>query len=164
MFLAMEARALASLGMAKDCAVALNRAEDLFARRDPGEDPSWIGYFDQAELAGEAAHCFRDLGRAEETQRFAALAVEPSVTPARTRAFIGLVDAAGALHAGNIDEAVQLAGDAVTLAGALQSSRYRRYVTDFRSSLAEAAPGDLRAAEFGALVQVRLGPTLAGGR
>lgn len=160
MFLAMEARALASLGLAKDCAMALNRAENVFARRNPCEDPSWICYFDQAELAGESAHCFRDLGRAKETQRYAALAVEPSITPARTRAFIGLVDAAGALHAGNVDEAVQLAGNAVILAGALQSSRYRKYVTDFQASLADSTPSDLRVAEFDALVQVRLGSTV----
>ena len=54
MFLAMEARALASSGDARLCARALNLAEEAFGRRDPLKDPRWIGYFDELELAGEA--------------------------------------------------------------------------------------------------------------
>ncbi len=46
MFLAMEARALASSGDARMCAQVLNRAEQAFAQRDPTEDPAWIRYFD----------------------------------------------------------------------------------------------------------------------
>jgi hypothetical protein len=73
MFLAMEARALASRGDAQLCGRALNLAEQAFARRDPSTDLQWIGYFDELELAGEAAHCFRELGQPRETQMFAAL-------------------------------------------------------------------------------------------
>jgi len=61
MFLAMEARALASIRDAKGCAEILHRAEQMFERSDPDKDPTWISYFDALELAGEAAHCFRDL-------------------------------------------------------------------------------------------------------
>jgi hypothetical protein len=57
MFLAMEARALASSGDARQCATALNLAEQAFARRDRSKDPQWISYFDELELADEAAHC-----------------------------------------------------------------------------------------------------------
>jgi hypothetical protein len=82
MFLAMEARALASLGDAAGCAATLSRAEREFANRQEAEDPAWIAYFDALELAGEAAHCFRDLGHARKTQLFAAQAVDPLLTPA----------------------------------------------------------------------------------
>ena len=98
MFLAMEARALASSGDARMCAQALNLAEQAFARRDPAKDPQWIGYFDELELAGEAAHCFRELGQPRETQLFAARAIDPVATPARTRAFISMVTAAGSIQ------------------------------------------------------------------
>jgi tetratricopeptide (TPR) repeat protein len=137
MFLAMEARALASSGDSRLCAQVLHRAEQAFAQRDPGKDPHWIGYFDALELAGEAAHCFRELGRPNETQLFATQAIDPLNTPPRTQAFISMVAAAGAFKAGNLDEALSLATDAVGLTSSLQSSRYVRYLTDFHQSLVE---------------------------
>lgn len=152
MFYAMLARALASIADVKGCMSALSKSEQAFEKCTPGTDPDWIAYFDELELAGEAAHCFRDLGRAEETRRFAAQAVNLTRTPPRTRAFIGMVDAAGALKAGNLDEALALATDAVTLAGALQSSRYLRYVSDFHKSVAERHVGNVSVIEFSNLV------------
>lgn len=140
MLLAMEARALASGGEAQMCIKVLNLAEQAFARRDPQRDPHWIGYFDELELAGEAAHCFRELGQARETQMFAAQAIDPIATPARTRAFISMVDAAGAFRAGNLDEAVDHATNAVKLTGSLQSSRYVKYLTDFHGALIQQYP------------------------
>jgi hypothetical protein len=159
MFLAMEARALASIGDSRSCAEVLHRAEQAFELSNPGEDPEWISYFDALELAGEAAHCFRDLGLAQETQRFAANAIDPVRTPPRTRAFIGMVAAAGALSAGNVDEAVSVATAAVGLAGSLQSSRYLRYVSDFHGSLAAHAT-HAAVREFSELVSTSY-PTLA---
>jgi tetratricopeptide (TPR) repeat protein len=137
MFLAMEARALASSRDSRMCAQVLHRAEQEFARRDPAADPHWISYFDELELAGEAAHCFRELGQPRETQMFAAQAIDPMGTPPRTRAFISMVTAAGAFKAGNLDEALAHATQAVSLTDSLQSSRYVRYLTDFHQSLTE---------------------------
>jgi tetratricopeptide (TPR) repeat protein len=152
MFLAMEARALASGGDAGMCAKALNLAEQTFARRDPSEDPRWIGYFDELELAGEAAHCFRDLGQPREAQIFAGRAIDPVVTPARTRAFISMVNAAGAFKAGNLDEALAHATDAVSLTTSLQSSRYVRYLTDFHESLIERHSSNPAVRQFAELL------------
>ena len=148
LLLAMEARALASSGDERECAAVLNRAEKVFARRDPGSEPKWIEYFNAEELAGEAAHCFRDLGRSEETQVFAAQAIEPTNTPPRTRAFIGMVAAAGVLKEGDVDGAVGTAVRAVDLAGPLQSDRYLRYLTDFYASLTARVPKSAQAATF----------------
>jgi tetratricopeptide (TPR) repeat protein len=152
MFLAMEARALASSGDARMCAKALHLAEKAFARRDSSRDPQWIGYFDELELAGEAAHCFRELGQARETQLFAARAIDPVATPARTRAFISMVTAAGAFRAGNLDEALSHASDAVTLTSTLQSSRYVRYLTDFQASVIEKHSANPAVRQFTELV------------
>jgi tetratricopeptide (TPR) repeat protein len=152
MFLAMEARALASSGDARMCTQVLNRAEQAFAKRDPTEDPAWISYFDALELAGEAAHCFRELGLPHETQMFAAQAIDPVDTPPRTRAFISMVTAAGAFRAGNLDEALSLANDALALTGSLQSSRYVRYLTDFHRSLTERHAHDPAVRQFTGLL------------
>jgi hypothetical protein len=120
MFLAMEARALAGSGDARMSAQALHRAELAFGQRDTSKDPHWIGYFDELEMAGEAAHCFRDLGQSRETQTFAAQAIDPVATPPRTLAFISMVTAAGAFKAGSLDEALAHATSA--LAGAALAS------------------------------------------
>jgi hypothetical protein len=135
MFLAMEARALASLGDGAGCAATLHRAERQFGQRAPADDPQWIYYFDELELAGEKAHCARDLGQAKWAREFAAGALDPVTTPARTAAFISLVDAAAALRGGDLDEALTLASGSVELAGPLQSARYLRYVSDFHAAL-----------------------------
>jgi len=131
----VAARALASSGDRRSGVEARHLGERLHDQGDPGTEPAWISYFDQQEVAGEAAHCFRDLHQANQTSEFAALAVESAHTPARTRAFIQLVSAAGVLIAGNPDEAVSLAQQSVTLAaGSLQSARYLKYLTDFHGS------------------------------
>jgi hypothetical protein len=135
MFLAMEARALASIGDERGCTAVLNHAKKIFAKRVTDSDPKWIMYFNEEELAGEAAHCFQDLGHAALTRQFSDQAVQPFNTPPRTRAFITMVNAAGVLVAGEADEAVALALNAVDLAGPLQSKRYVRYLTDFHRSL-----------------------------
>ncbi|WP_193441274.1 hypothetical protein [Actinosynnema sp. ALI-1.44] len=136
MFLAMEARALASAGDERGSVDALHRAEQAFDRSDPSKDPTWIDYFDALELAGEAAHVFRDLGKPNETRRFVEQAIDAVRTPPRTRAFIGMVNAAGALKSGNLDEAISIATTSLGMESSLKSQRYIRYLADFRESLA----------------------------
>jgi hypothetical protein len=68
----MEARALARLGDARGCDRSLAEAVREFERRRPEEDPDWIRYFDEAELAAEFGHCLRDLGRAVDAAQYAA--------------------------------------------------------------------------------------------
>ena len=63
-FLAMEARALARSGDRRGCHAALAAVERTFHVPEPGVDPEFISYFNEAELAAETAHCFRDLGDA----------------------------------------------------------------------------------------------------
>ncbi|MGD9529310.1 MAG: hypothetical protein AB7I38_19345 [Dehalococcoidia bacterium] len=163
MLLAMEARALASLGDASACVAALSRAERAFERRDPDEDPPWIGYFDAAELAGETAHCFRDLRHATETETFAAIAIDPVLTPPRTRALIDMVRATGALHAGNLDQALATARAAVELSGGLRSSRWRSYVRDFLRAASTAHRQDARVVDLTTFVSERFRPPAATG-
>ncbi|WP_219417147.1 hypothetical protein [Pseudonocardia nigra] len=155
LLLAMEARALASLGDSTACAAVLTQAEALFDRRRADEDPPWIGYFDHVELAGEAAHCYRDLRRSSETEQFAAMAVDPILTPPRTLAFINMVSAVGALHAGNLDQAVAVARSSIELAGAIRSSRWRNYVREFLRAIPEAHATDPRVVDLRTVVTQR---------
>ncbi|MFB9742487.1 hypothetical protein ACFFOU_15360 [Pseudonocardia sulfidoxydans] len=137
---AMEARALASLDDGAGCAAALHLAELSLDRAVDASEPDWISYFTPEELAGEAAHCFRDMRRPAETGHFGALAIGAPNTPARTTAFINLVTAAGFLEGGHVEQALTTARHAIELAGPLRSSRYQRYVRDFLRSAAKTHP------------------------
>ncbi|MEV4624859.1 hypothetical protein AB0J90_01025 [Micromonospora sp. NPDC049523] len=78
------ARAHARRGDAAGCAAALLQVEADLSRRDPADEPPWISYFGEADLADERAHCLFDLGHHELAQREAARAVE-LLTPRRAR-------------------------------------------------------------------------------
>jgi hypothetical protein len=152
LFLAMEARAHAGNGDGTACARAFREAERLFESRITGDDPEWISYFDAAELAGEGSHCFRDLRSPKTAQLFIAEA-EELTDPAyvRTLAFIRLVHAASVLQQREPGQAVELATQAIELAGSLKSERYLRYIRDLCADLAEySAEPDVRV--FRALV------------
>ncbi|MGH3276222.1 MAG: hypothetical protein ACRDNZ_18085, partial [Streptosporangiaceae bacterium] len=147
MFLAMEARAHAGNGDGAACSRALRDAERLFEGRVTADDPEWIGYFDAAEMAGEGAHCFRDLRSPRTALGFIARAEEltdPSYV--RTLAFIGLVHAATACQQREPGRAVELAAGAIEEAGSLKSMRFLRYIRDLRADLEEfAGDPDVRA-------------------
>jgi tetratricopeptide (TPR) repeat protein len=132
--LAMEARALASLGECQQCIQVIGRAERLFERSRPDSDPHWISYFTADELAGEMAHCFRDLGRYAEARQFAIQALAPT-TPARTRVLIEMVNAQLALKSGELEEALAVAHSGLAHAGLVASARCAQYIADFRTGL-----------------------------
>lgn len=136
MFVAMEARALASLGDEHGTARALHRAELLHDSRDPGRDPTWISYFNSQELSSEAAHCFRDLGHAHKCREFAELSMDPVHTPQRTLSFMRMVAASGSLAGGDAERAISLAAEAIQLGVSVKSARYVKYLIDFRDALA----------------------------
>ncbi|MFI8977231.1 hypothetical protein ACIGO9_30410 [Nocardia asteroides] len=131
----MEARALAISGEPQATAAAIVHAETLLNRRSDFE-PSWISYYDPAELAGDAAHAFTDLGGYREVQEFTSAALSPT-TPIRTRGFIQFLAAQAALVANDHDRAASIADDALRTGASLLSVRHQRYVADFRAAVAE---------------------------
>lgn len=56
------ARAHARRGEEAACVTALQQAEADLARRCRSDEPSWLGYFGEADLADGKAHCYFDLG------------------------------------------------------------------------------------------------------
>ncbi|MFJ9749672.1 tetratricopeptide repeat protein [Streptomyces chartreusis] len=130
---AMEARALSNAGDGIAAARAMKEAERHFERAATGEDPAWLGYFDEAELMGELCHCFRDLKMRREAVTQAQRAVD-STDPkyARTLGFCRMVLAQSQLLNGELEAAVTTASLAVDGGDSLQSNRFQRYVTDFQ--------------------------------
>ncbi|WP_157224269.1 hypothetical protein [Nocardia paucivorans] len=140
----MEARALAGLRDGRGTVQAINQAERLFGCSSP-EEPSWISYYDAAELSGDIAHAFRDLGEEKRAREFARAALT-TTTPRRTRVFIKLLDAHAALQHGEMEEAAHLATGALRIGKGLKSKRYLHYLRTFARSLPE--PGHPTMAEF----------------
>jgi len=162
MFLAMEARAHAGNGEDGACSRALREAERYFEKSDSADDPLWIRYFDAAELAGEGAHCFRDLRSPKTTHEFVTRAIElTDPVYVRTLAFVRLVHAASYVQQREPGQAVAVARGAIELAGSLKSHRYLRYIRDLRSDLAPYE-GESEVREFGEFVAERY-PNLGGG-
>lgn len=136
-FHAMEARAHARLGDAAACDIALSVAEREFARRNPADDPAWIGYFDEAELSAEFGHCFRDLGRAAGARTWAGRSIGASADGAFPRSdfFAAMVLADAHLDHDDPEPACRVALQALTIGDQLRSARCAAYVTEFRTRL-----------------------------
>ncbi|MFG3507965.1 transcriptional regulator [Streptomyces sp. NPDC047821] len=157
MFLAAEARGHALLGDAHVCQQVAARAVAAMDRADPGsgDDPAWIAHFDQAYLADELAHCYRDLGRPEEAARAAAESLDGHPgTRARRRA-IGLVLLATAqVQQREVEEACHTGARAAELLGTLRSSRGVEYLDDLRQRL-EPYADEPAVREFGARLELQ---------
>jgi|GEM_PF-880594 len=134
-FLTMEARALARTGDTQGCHAALAAAERAFDAPEPGRDPEFISYFNEAELAAEVAHCFRDLGDARQAARHAALAAPSDGQYARSDFFAAMVLADSLADQDDPDQACHTALAALHTGEALTSARCVAYVREFRQRL-----------------------------
>jgi tetratricopeptide (TPR) repeat protein len=136
-FHTMEARALARLGDAKGCDHALADAVREFERRNPGDDPAWIRYFNDSELSAEFGHCLRDLGRAADAEQYASrslIAVDGAF--ARSDFFVTMVLADAHLASGELEQACAVALKALTEGEQIRSARCVGYLREFRKRLA----------------------------
>jgi hypothetical protein len=151
-FHAMEARALAAGNDATAAQRALSEAVRVFEHRQPGTDPDWITYFDDAELSAEFSHCFRDLGRAADTITYAQRALDSAGASARSDFFVTMVLADGHLAAGDLDAAADAARRALDLGQALKSARCAQYLRQFRQRLSDhvQVPAVLELTEYAA--------------
>ena len=149
-FYTMEARALARLGEAKACDLALSAAMTQYERRKPESDPAWFQYFDEAELSAEFGHCLRDLNRAKDAADHAGRSVGASGDGrfARSDFFATMVLADSYLAAGDAEQACQAAMAALVAGEQIRSGRCVNYVREFRGHLA-VADGTAAVREFG---------------
>jgi transcriptional regulator with XRE-family HTH domain len=135
-FLAMQARALAGLGERRRCELVLLEAERVFERRQPSDDPEFISYFTEAELAAEIAHCMRDIGRAAEAVASAELSLTGSDGGyARSDFFATVVLADAQLDHDEPEQACRTMLSALTLGRQLRSARSATYIAEFRTRL-----------------------------
>lgn len=59
---AVEARAHALLGDVRETQQAVREAEQHYRSSKPGEEPEWLSFYSEAELAADLGRCLRDTG------------------------------------------------------------------------------------------------------
>ncbi|MCN0152271.1 hypothetical protein [Salinispora arenicola] len=133
----LEGRAHAALGDTTAAVASVVRSERVFGSVIRDEEPAWAKFIDAPYIFGEAAHCFRDLGRPSELERFA----NESSTGARLqgRARRGALSEAALsiadLDRSNIEAAATRATHVVDLAASVNSSRAIETVRDLQRRL-----------------------------
>ena len=134
---AAEARGHGLIGDARSCTTSLVRAERSLQTARPGDDmPGWARFFDEAQLADEFGHCYRDLQQwrpcaqhAERSLRLRAAGY------ARSRVFCRTVLATARLGLGEVDEACAAATEALRGATEMRSLRAVEYLREFSRRL-----------------------------
>ncbi|GAA1381298.1 helix-turn-helix domain-containing protein [Catellatospora chokoriensis] len=118
------ARAYARLGDEPACTAALHRAERNLDHPGRGNEPEWIAYLGQADLADGMAHCFFDLDRHADAQACAALAIELAGPGRRRRLAIDSALLASSLaRTGDVEQACMVGRQAIDHAAATLSFR-----------------------------------------
>lgn len=156
MFLAAEARGHALMGDVRAFESAAGRAARALEAADPeaGDDPVWIAHFDQAYLADELAHCYRDLLRPDAAVRAAEESLAGHPEGRVRRRAIGLALLASArVQQREVEEACRTGTRALELLGTLRSSRGAEYLEDLRDRL-EPFAAEPVVREFEARVEV----------
>lgn len=157
LFFSVEARGYGSLGDTRACTAALDRAEQHLAAVTPRAEAAWSLFFDEAQLADEFAHCFRDLGKPQKALHFARLSLKlRSGSQARSRAFCRTVLATAYLQQGELEQACRIGTELVAEMSPIQSVRCAEYIRDFQARLSPYRRERL-IREFDNLVRAHLG-------
>ena len=131
-----RARANARAGEGRACSLALNAAEQNLDRAGADRDePGWLYFFDEAELAAQAGACWTDLHRPDLAQPLldAALAgMDPRFV--RDRSIYQVRSAQARFDDDEIDQACEELATAATLAARTGSVRAMSTIRDARRS------------------------------
>ncbi|ATL27197.1 regulator [Streptomyces formicae] len=140
-----EARGHGVLGEVRACTASLVRAERSLEAARPGDEvPHWARFFDEAQLADEFGHSYRDLQQYRAAAQYAERSLQLRAPAfARSRLFCRVVLATARLGLGELEQACQLGAEAAQAAGEMRSARAHEYVRDFERRLEpyrDAAP------------------------
>ncbi len=135
MFTLRKARALAAMRDRAACERLIATTDADAATSHPG-DPSWIGYFDQAEYHAQVGSCYLELGDLAAAQRWLAQALD-LMPPDKTRDNITYLLRSAETHAlaGDADAAATIALQAVPLMAAARSARNTGRLGELRKAI-----------------------------
>ena len=123
---AVEARGHALTGEPRATREAVLRAERHYGQARLGDEPHWLSFYTEAELAADLGRCLRDAGEPTEATQLIARALG-SYEPwrVRSRCFVQTDLAAAHLVRGDHEHAAALGHDAVSTAMQVSSDRVR---------------------------------------
>jgi predicted XRE-type DNA-binding protein len=133
-------RALASLGRTQEALRAIGHADQAFAARKPGDDPPWMGHYDEPEHAASTGYCLfplalRGTALDEAARRLRAAMDGYGTGYVRSKAASGITLATLLLSVGDPHEGLTVGNQVLDTAQGLQSLR----VTDQLRQLRQAA-------------------------
>jgi hypothetical protein len=130
--LAMQARGSATLGESAECVRLLTEAEAALNIDQEGNHSPWVSRFDEASLAIEAARCLHEIGDHTGAQRQAERVISlRQGDRGRSRAFGQLSLSRTLIALGKVDEACDVAGQAMEDTRTLGSFLVHQQLTDF---------------------------------
>ncbi|MGW6746445.1 regulator [Streptomyces sp. NPDC055025] len=134
---AAEARGHGVLGEVRACTASLVRSERALESARPGDEvPHWARFFDEAQLADEFGHCYRDLQQYRPAVQHAERSLQLRAPAyARSRLFCRVVLACARLGLGELDQACLLGAEAAKQSTEMRSARAVEYVRDFERRL-----------------------------
>jgi len=135
----LEAQGHATRADEAACTKALTAAETALDRADRAADPQWISYFDEAYLSAKFGHCFKALGRPNQTAQFAERSLDMDPKYVRGRAFNLSLLATAHAEQGNVEAACTVGRQAAAIARQLDSVRAVEYVSEVAGRLAPFA-------------------------
>jgi tetratricopeptide (TPR) repeat protein len=119
----------ARAGQRRACEQALASAERAFERRDPAHDPSWVYWFNDAELTAMTGRCYAALGRPRLAEPLLRAALDDRRIRLRPWALYAAWLAAVHLDSGQVEQAAGTAQAALLTAVRVGSVRALRQVT-----------------------------------
>jgi hypothetical protein len=121
---AVEARGHALLGDANSTRAAVREAERHYDRARPGDEPHWLAFYTEAELAADLGRCLRDVGEPDPAIRLITHARD-TYEPwrVRSRCFVQTDLATAHLVGRDYEHAAAIGRDAVRTAGQVSSTR-----------------------------------------
>jgi hypothetical protein len=121
---AVEARGHALLGDANATRTSVLRAQRHYERLRPSDEPTWLGFYSEAELAADLGRCLRDIGESGQATRLMNQALD-GYEPwrVRSRCFVQTDLASTQLVAREFDCAAAIANEAVHTATQVASAR-----------------------------------------
>lgn len=133
------ARAYAGLHRTDDCLRSLDEMHTAFSRAGQQEEPVWISYVDEIEVAAQEGACYLDLGMAAEAGAALMTALDflAQQAPHRTRDQVHYLVrlARCSLLQREVERACEIATEAVALSEAIGSARVVDRLSEFYAAL-----------------------------
>ncbi|WP_081913430.1 helix-turn-helix transcriptional regulator [Glycomyces sp. NRRL B-16210] len=130
------APSLAALGDRDGADAALSRATDAFERMSHGDEPSWISWIDQAELAAQFGRVYRDFARqdrsfAEQAADWTRRAIDGFDEGMQRSSVLNQVGLCSAWFlAGEADAALEIGAGLLENAGQVHSARIKERIVN----------------------------------